>query len=122
MEVIGVIAEYNPFHNGHIYHLKKIKEMYPNSIIIAVISGYYTQRGEISLLSKEDKTKIALNSNIDIVVELPTICTVESGDYFAYNAIYLLNKLKVNRIIFGSECNKIEELEKIVDIEHSDSI
>ncbi len=61
MEIIGIIAEYNPFHNGHIYHINKIKEMYPDSILILVLNGYFLERGEISLLTKENKAKIALN-------------------------------------------------------------
>ena len=63
MDIIGIISEYNPFHKGHIYHIKKIKEMYPNSIIIACISSCFTQRGEVSILNKWDKTKIALDNN-----------------------------------------------------------
>ena len=58
MEIIGVVAEYNPFHNGHLYHLNKIKELYPQSLIIVVVNGYFMQRGEISVLTKADKTKI----------------------------------------------------------------
>ena len=60
MEKIGIICEYNPFHNGHIYHLQKIKELFPDSLIILVMSGNFTMRGEISLLNKWDKTSIAL--------------------------------------------------------------
>ncbi|MBR1413620.1 MAG: nucleotidyltransferase [Bacilli bacterium] len=120
MQVIGVIVEYNPFHNGHVYHINKIKEKYPDSIIIAVISNYFLERGEISILSKDAKTNIALKHGIDIVIELPTICAVESADIFANNAIKLLNYLKVNKIIFGSESNNIEQLEQIVNIELND--
>ena len=58
MNIIGIIAEYNPFHNGHLYHINKIKELYPDSILILITSGYFTQRGHISVLSKESKTKI----------------------------------------------------------------
>ena len=61
MEIIGIIAEYNPFHNGHIYHINKIKEMYPDIIIVAVVSGNFTQRGIPSIIDKWDKTEIALN-------------------------------------------------------------
>ena len=117
MNVIGIIVEYNPFHNGHLYHLKKIKELYPDSLIVAVLGGYFTQRGEISLLSKEDKVKISLDNNIDIVIELPFIYGTQSSDTFAYNSVKLLNELKVDRIIFGSESNNIELLDKIADIE-----
>ena len=96
MEVIGVIAEYNPFHNGHIYHINKIKEMYPESIIIACISSSFCQRGEISILNKWDKTKICLENNIDLVVELPFVYSSQSADIFAEGALKILNNLKVN--------------------------
>ena len=59
MNIIGLIAEYNPFHNGHLYHIEKIKELYPDSLLILVLNGYFTQRGTISVLSKENKTKTA---------------------------------------------------------------
>ena len=120
MNIIGIIAEYNPFHNGHLYHIEKIKEKYPNSLIVLVLNGYFTQRGTISVLSKEDKTKISLNNNIDIVLELPFIYGTQSSDIFAYNSIKLLNELKVERIIFGSESNNIDLLNKIVDIQLND--
>ncbi len=121
MNIIGIIAEYNPFHNGHLYHINKIKEKYPNSLVILVLNGYFTQRGTISILSKEDKTKISLNSNIDIVLELPFIFGTQSSDIFAYNSIKLLNELKVERIIFGSESNNLDLLNKVVDIQLNDS-
>ncbi len=113
MKIIGIIAEYNPFHNGHIYHLNKIKRLYPNSLIILVLNGYFLERGEISLLSKEDKTKIALKFNIDIVLELPAIFGTQAADIFAEKAIAILNHLQVNEIIFGSESNDLEMLLKI---------
>ena len=68
MEVIGIICEYNPLHNGHVYHIQKIKEMYPDSLIILVLNGYFLERGEISVLTKEDKTKGSLESGIDNVL------------------------------------------------------
>ena len=121
MNVIGLIAEYNPFHNGHLYHINKIKELYPDSLLILVLNGYFTQRGTISVLSKEDKTKISLNNNIDIVLELPFIYGTQSSDIFAYNSVKLLNELKVDKIIFGSESNNIDLLNKVVDIQLNDS-
>ena len=93
MNVIGIICEYNPFHKGHVYHIKKIKEMYPESIIIACISNCFTQRGEISILNKWDKTKIALNNGIDLVIELPFVYGSQSADKFAYAALKILNTL-----------------------------
>ncbi len=117
MNIIGIIAEYNPFHNGHKYHLEMIKKIYPDSLIICVLNGYFMQRGEISVLTKEDKTKIALDNDIDIVIELPFVYGTQSGDIFAYNSVKILNELKVDHIIFGSESNDIDLLNKIVDIQ-----
>lgn len=91
MDVIGIIAEYNPFHNGHIYHIEKIKEKYPDSILILVLNGYFLERGEISILTKEEKTKIALDYGVNIVLELPFIYGTQSADVFADISIKLLN-------------------------------
>lgn len=110
MEIIGIVAEYNPFHKGHLYHIEKIKEMYPESIIIAVISTSFTQRGNVSVLNKWDKTRICLDNKIDIVVELPFVFSSQGADIFAYGALKILNALKVDKIIFGSESNNIDLL------------
>lgn len=120
MDVIGIICEYNPFHNGHIYHIKKIKELYKDSLIILVVNGYFLERGEISILSKKTKTEIALEYNVDIVLELPFVYGSQSADKFADAAIKILNNFKVNKIVFGSECNNIKELTKIVDTQLND--
>jgi len=117
MNIIGVICEYNPFHNGHIYHLEKIKEMYPNSLVILVMSSSFTQRGEVSILNKWEKTNIALNYGVDLVVELPFIYSSQAADIFSYGAVNILNKLKVEKIIFGSESNNKEELINIAKIQ-----
>ena len=117
MDIIGIIAEYNPFHNGHIYHIKKIKEMFPNSIIILVLNGYFLERGEISIESVENKTKLALENNIDIVIELPFVFGTNSADIFSEASIELLNELKVEKIIFGSECNDVIKLTNIAKIQ-----
>lgn len=113
MEIIGIICEYNPFHNGHVYHINKIKELYPDSLIILCLNGYFCQRGDISILTKEDKVKIALDNMVDLVVELPTLYATQSADIFAEASIKILNLLKVNRVIFGSECDDIKYLEGI---------
>ncbi|MBE6140421.1 MAG: nucleotidyltransferase [Firmicutes bacterium] len=120
MNVIGIIAEYNPFHNGHVYLLEKIKEMYPDSLIILVLNGLFLQRGEFSILTKEDKTKIALDHNIDIVLELPTFYGTQSADIFAEAALHILNKFKVETIIFGSEANNPNILKEIATIQLND--
>ena len=115
MEVIGIIAEYNPFHNGHLYHINKIKELYPDSLIILVLNGYFLERGNISVLSKEAKTKIALNNHIDIVLELPFVYGTQSADTFAYESIKLLNKFNCTKLVFGSESNNVTLLQDIVN-------
>ena len=113
METIGIIAEYNPFHNGHLYHLNKVKEMYPESSIILVMNGNFTERGDVSIIDKWKRTNIALNLGIDLVVELPYPFATQSADFFSYGAVTLLEKLKVDKLIFGSESNNIEDLKLI---------
>lgn len=110
MKIIGIIAEYNPFHLGHLYQINKIKEMYPNSLIIAIISTHFTQRGDISILNKWDKTKICLENNIDLVVELPTLYATQSSDIFAQAALSILNHFQIDTLVFGSETDNIETL------------
>ncbi len=114
---IGIICEYNPFHNGHLYHINKIKEKYPDSTIILVMSGNFVQRGNISILNKWDKTEIALDYGIDLVVELPFIYATQSADVFAFGAISILNKLRVNKLIFGSESNDVDKLKKLANVQ-----
>lgn len=117
MEIIGIICEYNPFHNGHIYHINKIKEMYPDSVLIACISSSFCERGEISILNKWSKTYIALYNNVDLVVELPFVYSSQSADIFSYGALKMLSCLGVNKLIFGSECNNIKVLKDIANIQ-----
>ena len=114
MDKIGIICEYNPFHNGHIYHLKKIKEMFPYSFITLVLSASFTERGEFSFLTKWEKTKIALQYNVDLVVELPFLFATQSADNFAYYAISILENLGMDYLIFGSETNDIDVLKNLV--------
>ncbi len=120
MNIIGIICEYNPFHNGHLYHIKKVKEMYPNSLIILIMSGYFTERGEVSIVNKINKTKIALSHYIDLVVELPIMYSSQAADTFAYRSIEILNHLKIDTLVFGSESNNIELLTKIANIQLND--
>ena len=116
MRIIGLIAEYNPFHNGHIYQIKKIKEMYPDSLIIAIISTNFTERGDISIINKWDKTEICLKYGIDIVIELPTLYATQSADMFAYGAINILNSLKIDTLVFGTESDDLDELVMMANV------
>lgn len=120
MNVIGLIAEYNPFHLGHLYQIKEIKKQFKDSVIIAIISTNFTERGDISLLNKWGKTKICLENDIDLVVELPTLYATQSADMFAYGALKILNSLKIDTLVFGTESDNIDELIKLANIQIND--
>lgn len=112
MKVCGIIAEYNPFHNGHKYHISKTKELYGATHIIAVMSGNFTQRGDLAIVDKYKRTETALKNGVDLVIELPVQYSLASAEQFAYGAVYLIDKLGcVNFISFGSECGDIELLQ-----------
>jgi len=113
MKSIGIIAEYNPFHNGHLYHINEIKKKYPDYVIVLVMTGNFSQRGIPSIIDKWKRTEIALKHGIDLVVELPFPFSTQSADYFAYGSITILEKLNCEKVIFGSESNNIETLELI---------
>ncbi|MCI9233235.1 MAG: nucleotidyltransferase [Bacilli bacterium] len=110
MKSIGIICEYNPFHNGHLYHIEKIKKMYPNHILVLVMSGPFTERGDVSILTKWEKAEIALFYGVDLVIELPFIFATGSADLFAKGAITILKELQIEYLIFGSEENDIQKL------------
>ncbi|MFV0289103.1 MAG: nucleotidyltransferase family protein [Mycoplasmatales bacterium] len=101
--------ELNPFHNGHKYFLEQVKKKNPHSLIIALISTTVVQRGEISVLAKKIKTKLILDY-VDLVIEMPLIYVNQGGEYFGYYAIKILNDLKVDKIIFGSESKDLVKL------------
>ena len=112
----GIICEYNPFHNGHIYHLNKVKELVDDEIIL-ILSGNYTQRGNLSIIEKYDKAKIALQYGVDLVIELPFQFSTQSSDFFAKGSLSLLNKLKVDKLVFGSETDNIDTFIELVDVQ-----
>ena len=114
--VVGLIVEYNPFHNGHLHHIQEIDRLFEDNIKIAVMSGDYVQRGEPSLINKFEKTKIALSQGVDIVIELPAFYSTQSAEIFAKSSVNLLNKLSCNYIVFGSESNDLDKLKRIATI------
>lgn len=115
--VVGIIAEYNPFHNGHAYHLEKSKEKAKADYVIAVVSGNFVQRGNVSLINKWDKANMALANGADLVIELPTIYSISSAENFAYGAVKILDSLNiVDYISFGSELCDIDILSQFADI------
>ena len=117
MKKIGIICEYNPFHNGHLYHLNKIKEMFPEHKIVLVMSGNFTQRGDVSVINKWDKTDIALYFGVDLVIELPFVFATQGADIFARASIEILDKLGVDYLVFGSESNDVKKLTELAKIQ-----
>lgn len=121
MSITGIISEYNPFHNGHKYLIQKHKENFPDSYFIAVMSGNFTQRGEIALVDKWQRAKLAVANGIDLVIELPFVFAVRSAQYFAKGGIDLLHKLHcVDTICFGSEYTNEKELTFIAQTSQSE--
>ncbi|HEY4552150.1 MAG TPA: nucleotidyltransferase [Bacillaceae bacterium] len=104
----GIVAEYNPFHNGHQYQVKEAREMTEADVIIAVMSGNFLQRGEPALISKWSRTEMALKGGVDIVIELPYAFAVQQAEHFAAGAIRLLDELGCDHVCFGSENGSIE--------------
>ena len=116
MKVVGIICEYNPFHNGHLYHLNKAKEIAGDGIVIAILTGYFSMRADISVINKLDKVKTAIDNGVDITIELPYLLGTQNADIFAYNAVYLLNQMGVDEIVAGSENNDMNIIVKAVNI------
>ncbi len=117
MKILGLIVEYNPFHNGHLYHLKKSLEITNSTHSIAVMSGNFLQRGEPALFDKYKRAEMAISNGVDLVVELPTLYACQSAEIFAHGAITLLNSLNcIDSICFGSEHGDIDLLVEISKI------
>ena len=119
MNIVGIIIETNPFHNGHMLFINEIKKKYHPDLTIAVTSTSFTMRGEISVINKFDKTTALLKAGVDIVLEFPFILSTQSSDYFAANAITILNKIGVNHLICGCEDNNINNLKNFYKLETS---
>ena len=109
---IGLIAEFNPFHKGHKIYIQKAKELDNDAVLICSMSPNFVQRGEVAIFSKEQRVKEALKNGIDIVIEIPTIYTLQSANIYAKSALYLLNQMHVDNIIFGSETGDTNEFIK----------
>lgn len=105
---VGIVVEYNPFHNGHKYHCLKAKEH--GDIVVAVMSGDYVQRGEPAFIDRWTRTELALKNGVDIVVELPVFYSTQSAEIFARGAVGILNLMKIEKIVFGSETGDVNRL------------
>ncbi|MEY8445983.1 nucleotidyltransferase [Enterococcus ratti] len=105
MNVCGMIVEYNPFHNGHRYHVTTARKQTNAKLVVAVMSGNFLQRGEPAILDKWSRAKAALHNGVDLVIELPVEWSIQSADYFAKGAVRLLQMLNCTHLCFGTEGN-----------------
>ena len=116
-KVVGIIAEYNPFHNGHLYHLLQAKDLAQADYVVAVISGNFTQRGDTSIVDKWTKAYMAICGGCDLVLELPTVYSISSAENFASGAVKILDSLKiVDSIAFGAEASDLATLNNIANV------
>ncbi len=117
MNITGIITEYNPFHNGHLYHLNTAKKITNCDGIVCIMSGNFVQRGEPAIIDKWKRAEMALLNGVDLVIELPTFYAVSSAEFFAKGAINILDRIGVvDNIFFGSECGDVDLLYKIARI------
>ena len=115
---IGIVAEYNPFHNGHLHQIRKIKEMFGKDVlIVVVISGDFVQRGEISFLDKWEKTQVSLGCGVDLVVELPLYYSIQNAEIFSRMATKILDYLGIDIQVFGAEEENIDILQKVLELQ-----
>ncbi len=121
MKILGIIVEYNPFHNGHLYHLSKAKEITKADYTIAVMGGNFLQRGEPAIINKWARTKMALNAGVDLVIEIPFVFSTQDANAFAFGAVKLLDSLQiVDYLCFGCETNDLNILNPISNFLHSE--
>lgn len=122
MKVLGIIAEYNPITNGHVYHLEKSKEMSEADFVVVVMSGDFTQRGEPAIFDKWVRTEMALAAGVDLVLELPFVFATGSAESFAKGGVSILEALKlVTHLSFGTEEGDLSDLSKIADLINNNS-
>ena len=122
MKIVGLIAEYNPFHNGHKYHIEKAKELTGADYVVVVMSGNFVQRGTPAIMPKHERTEVALQNGASLVIELPSCYATGTAEQFAYGAVSILDKLGcVAESWFGSECGDIKTLRELAQILHNES-
>ena len=117
MNITGIITEYNPFHNGHKFHLEESKKQTKSDGTICIMSGNFVQRGGPAIIDKWKRTEMALNNGVDLIIELPTFYAVSSAEFFAKGAVSILNSLNiVNNLFFGSEIGDAKALSEIAKV------
>ena len=121
MHITAIVCEYNPMHNGHVYHIEQTRKL-GSTHIVAIMSSNFVQRGEPAIISKEARTKMALSCGVDLVLELPSVWSMSTAERFAYSSIYILDKLSViDSLSFGSEEGNINNLVEIANFLNLDS-
>lgn len=114
-KILGIIAEFNPFHNGHKYLIDQAKSIVNPDYTVIAMSGNFTQRGQASIINKFEKTKTVLNSGANLVVEIPTIYSISSAENFAEGGVKVLMQAKVTHLAFGIEDDKLDTIKLIAD-------
>ena len=115
-KILAIISEYNPFHNGHLYHLQKSKKLLNPVFSICIMSGNFCERGEPSIIDKWSKAEVALKCGFDLVIELPTVYSISSAENFAEGSIKLLDAFDDVTLSFGSECGDLDTLNNIANV------
>lgn len=116
MKTVGIIAEYNPFHNGHQYHIEQSKKLTGADAAVILMSGHFTQRGLPAVADKWQRAQWAVQGGADLVLELPFVYAVRSAEYFAKGGISILHRLGVDAVSFGSETGELEPLQAVAKI------
>ena len=122
MKTVGIIAEYNPFHNGHRYQIEEIRRRLDDPIIVAAMSGSFTQRGEPAVLDKFIRAQTAVGGGVDLVVELPFVYAVRSAQDFARGGVNILSSIGIDYLAFGSELDDIDAIKNAADLTDSDDL
>ena len=115
MQITGIVAEYNPFHTGHMYQIQEARKITNCDLLIAVMSGNFVQRGEPAIIDKWERAKCAVQNGVDLVIELPYIYATQSCNQFAHGALTLLKLAGINSLSFGSECGNLDNLMEIAE-------
>ncbi len=121
MKATGIVVEYNPLHFGHVHHIEETKRQSGADVLIAVMSTHAVQRGEFSVVDKFEKTHWALSAGIDLVVELPGVMSLQNADRFAYASVAILEKLRCEELVFGSESADADKLRFFAEIMRTDA-
>ncbi|PKM65040.1 MAG: nucleotidyltransferase [Firmicutes bacterium HGW-Firmicutes-19] len=116
MKITGIVTEYNPFHNGHQYHIEQTRKLTNPDVLIAVMSGHFVQRGEPAICDKWKRTEIALSHGVDLVIELPIAFSTQSAQTFAYRSVEILSLAQASDIVFGSESNDLKTIQEIAQL------